>query len=372
MDEKKQRSKIIIRTSIIGIATNFLLVAFKILVGIFSSSISVILDAINNLTDAVSSIVTIIGTSLAGRKPDKKHPLGHGRIEYLTALVVAAIIILAGVNSAIEAVKKIINPTDAEYSIVSLIVIAVAVVVKIVLGTYVKNQGKKTNSGALEASGKDALFDAIISTSVLICAILNFVLGWSLEPYVAIAISLFIIKAGIEMILETLDFILGKRADAEITRQIKEVICRSEQVKGAYDLIITNYGPNKNYASVHIELPDTMTVEEVDVLTREIEKNVYCETGVILTGVGVYAYNTKDNEAAKIRNCVSAIVMENDWALQMHGFFIDTEKKTMRFDVVLSFDIPQQKGLEIINEKLKKEFPEYTFTIVADLDISDV
>ena len=372
MDEIKQRQRIIIRTSIIGIATNFLLVAFKILVGIFSSSISVILDAINNLTDAVSSIVTIIGTTLAGRKPDKKHPLGHGRIEYLTALVVAAIVIVAGVNSAIEAVKKIFNPVDAEYSIVSLVVIAVAVVVKIVLGTYVKNQGKKTNSGALEASGKDALFDAIISTSVLVCAILNFVLGWSLEPYVAIVISLFIIKAGLEMMLETLDYILGVRADAEMTKEIKAVICESEEVRGAYDLMITNYGPNKNYASVHIELPDTMTVEDVDVLTREIEHRVYAKTGVILTGVGVYAYNTKDNEAATIRNRVSALVLENDWALQMHGFFIDLQKKTMRFDVVVSFDIPQQKALDIINEKLKKEFPDYTFTILADLDITDV
>lgn len=371
MNEQKARSKAIIRTSIVGIVTNLFLVAFKALVGVLSSSISVILDAINNLTDAVSSIVTIVGTSLANRKPDKKHPLGHGRIEYLTALVVAAIIIFAGIQSGIQAVKKIFDPGEVEYSIISLVIIAVAVVVKIVLGTYVKNQGKKHNSAALEGSGKDALFDAIISTSVLICAILNFITGIRLEAYVGIIISIFIVKAGIEMMLETLDFILGKRADADLTKQIKEVICRSEQVKGAYDLIITNYGPNKNYASVHIELPDTMTVEEVDVLTREIEKNVYCETGVILTGVGVYAFNTKDNEAAKIRNRVSAIVMENDWALQMHGFFVNTQEKTMRFDVVLSFDIPQQKGLEILHSKLSAEFPEYEFNIVADLDITD-
>ena len=365
------RNKIIIRTSIIGILTNVFLAGFKALVGLLSHSISVTLDAVNNFSDAVSSIVTIIGTKLANRKPDKEHPLGHGRIEYIAAMVVAALVIYAGITAGIESVKKIVNPEKAEYTVVSFVIIGVAVIVKIILGTYVKSQGKKTHSGALEASGKDALFDAILSGSVLVGAIISYFTRFNPEPYLGVVISLFIFKAGLEMMSETLDFILGKRVDSELTTKIKETICSVEGVRGAYDLMVNNYGPDRNYASVHIELPDTMTVEEVDVLTREIEKKVYTETGVIMVGVGVYSYNTKDNEAAEIRNEVSEIILANEWALQMHGFYIDLQKKTMRFDVVLSFDIGQKEGLEILYKELGEKYPDYSITITPDVDITD-
>lgn len=371
VNEMNDRNRVIVRTSIVGIITNVILVIFKLTVGFLSSSISVILDGVNNLTDAVSSIVTIVGTKLANRKPDKKHPLGHGRIEYITAMVVAAIIIYAGITAAKESIENIFNPSDADYSIVSLMVILVAVAVKIILGTFVKKQGIRVKSGALEASGKDALFDAILSGSVLICALITYFTKFRLESYVGLIISGFIVKAGIEMMLETLDHILGKRADPETTKKIKEVICRSEPVRGAYDLFITNYGPERNYASVHIELPDTMSVEEVDILTRQIERNVYLETGVILTGIGVYSYNTKDDEASRIRNHVSEIVLANDWAIQMHGFYVDVKEKFMRFDTVLSFDISQKEGLEILNAAVAKEYPEYCIIITPDVDISD-
>ncbi len=367
----QNRDALIVKTSIIGIVTNIFLVLFKLAIGFVSSSISIILDAVNNLTDVVSSIVTIVGTKLASRKPDKKHPLGHGRLEYIATMVVSAIIIYAGITAGKEAVKKILEPEDANYSIIALVIMAVAVVTKIVLGLFVQKQGKKVNSGALIGSGKDALFDAILSGSVLLCAIITFFSGLALEAYVGVVIAIFIIRAGIEMMVETIDEILGKRADAETTKKIKEVICRSEPVMGAYDLMISNYGPNRNYASVHIELPDTMTVSEVDVLTREIEKNVYAETGIVLTGVGVYSYNTKDDEASRIRNRISEIVMANEWALQMHGFYVDTAQKTMRFDVVLSFDISQKEGIEILQKAVATEFPDYNCLIIPDLDITD-
>ncbi len=371
IQEISDRNHIIVKTSVIGIITNIFLVIFKISIGFVSNSISIILDGINNLTDVISSIVTIVGTKLASKKPDKKHPLGHGRLEYIATMIVSAIIIYAGITAGIEAVKKISNPEEANYSVLALIIMAVAVVTKIVLGLYVRKQGIRTNSGALIGSGKDALFDAILSGSVLICAILTFFTGWNLEAYVGVIIAIFIFRAGVEMILETIDQILGQRADADTTKQIKEAICSFEPVMGAYDLMITNYGPNRNYASVHIELPDTMTVNEVDILTREIEKKVFLETGVILTGVGVYSYNTQDDEAALIRNRVSEIVMANEWALQMHGFYVDTSKKTMRFDVVLSFDITPQECTKILFHDVKNEFPDYEITIIPDLDLTD-
>ena len=364
------REKVIVRTSVIGIVTNLLLAGFKAVVGIISNSIAITLDAVNNTSDALSSVITIVGAKLGGKAPDKKHPLGYGRIEYLSSMTVAAIILYAGITSAVESVKKIIVPETPDYSIVSLLIIAVAVVVKILLGKYFIKKGKEAGSGALEASGADASFDAILSLSVLACAVLFKVAGISLEAFVGVAISIFIIKSGVEMMMETLDDIIGKRADEEMVREIKRLINDEPDVRGAYDLFINNYGPERDYASVHIELPDTMTVEDVDMITRRLQRKIYDGTGVILTGVGVYSYNTKDDEAAKIRNKVMETVMEHDWALQVHAFHADTKKHLMRFDVVFSFDIEPDEGRTIIQKEIKELYPDYTLQITSDVDIS--
>lgn len=366
-----KRDRVIIRTSVIGILTNVLLATFKAVIGVISNSIAVILDAVNNLSDALSSIITIVGTKLAGKAPDKKHPLGYGRIEYLSAMIVSGIVLYAGITSAVESIEKIIYPEKADYSMISLLIIAVAIVVKLVLGRYVKSQGEKVHSGSLIASGSDATFDAVLSGSVLGSAIIFLVSGISLEAYVGAVISVFIIKSGIEMMTETLNEILGKRADSEITSRIKKILNDEPGVRGAFDLIMYNYGPNKNYASVHLELPDTMTVCEFDKLTRRVEANVYKKTGVILTGVGVYAYNTGDTEAARIQNDVREIVMAHDWAVQLHGFYLDIANKDIRFDVVMSFDIDPKEGLRIIYDEMKEAYPDYSCQIIPDVDVSD-
>ena len=363
-----KREKAIVKTSIIGIATNLLLVGFKAFVGLLSNSIAIILDAVNNLSDALSSVVTIIGAKLGAKQPNKKHPLGYGRIEYLSSMIVAAIVLYAGITSAVESVKKIITPEPADYNTVTLIIISVAIVVKLILGQYVKRQGKKHNSGALVASGSDAMFDAVLSASVLASAVVYLIWHISLEAYVGVLISAFIIKAGIEMMIETVNDILGKRGEKEEVDRIKALICEEPEVRGAYDLITFNYGPNKNYASVHLELPDTMTVEEADKLTRRVQSKVYLETGVILTGIGVYSFNTSDDEAAVIRNTVQETVLAHDWSLQLHGFYADTENKTMRFDVVLSFDIERAEAIGILTKEVGALFPDYSLTIIPDID----
>lgn len=365
------REKVIVRTSIIGIIANVLLAAFKAAVGLISNSIAVTLDAVNNLSDALSSVITIIGAKLGAKKPDKKHPLGYGRIEYLSSMIVAAIVLYAGITSIVESVKKIIHPEAADYSMVSLIIIAVAVIVKLALGRYVKKQGEKANSGALVASGKDASFDAILSASVLASAVIFLIWGISLEAYVGVIISVVIIKAGIEMMNETLNDIIGQRSDAEISRQIRQLINEEPEIRGAYDLTLFNYGPDKYYGSVHMELPDTMTIEEADLLTRRVQRKVFRETGVILTGIGVYSYNTTNEEAAEIRNNVQKTVLSHDWALQLHGFYVDTEKKTMHFDVVISFDIDYKEAIGIMVKEVQELYPDYSVQIVPDADIAD-
>ena len=363
-----EREKAIVKTSVVGIVTNVFLAGFKAAIGILSHSVAVTLDAVNNLSDALSSVVTIIGAKLGAKPPDKKHPLGYGRIEYLSSMIVAAIVLYAGITSMVESIKKIIEPEAADYGTVSLIIIAVAIVVKLILGQYVKRQGKKHDSGALVASGSDALFDAILSASVLASAVVYLLWGVSLEAYVGVVIAVFIIRAGIEMMIETVNDILGKRNDREDTEQIKELISAEPEVRGAYDLILFNYGPNRNYGSVHLELPDTMTVDEVDKLTRRVQTKVYQETGVILTGIGVYSQNTADDEAARMRDAVRETVLAHDWALELHGFYADTERKTMRFDVVLSFDVPRAEALGILTQEVQAMYPDYALQIVPDVD----
>ena len=367
----EKRDDVIFRTSVIGIVTNVLLAAFKAAVGFAVNSIAVILDAVNNLSDALSSVITIVGAKLSVKLPDKKHPLGYGRIEYLSAMIVSGIVLYAGITSAVESVKKIIRPEPPEYNMVSLTIIAVAVVVKIILGKYVKAQGRKVNSGSLVASGSDAMFDAVLSFSVLISAIIFLTCKVSLEAYVGAVISIFIIKAGIEMMKETVNEILGRRPDKETTSAVKRIMGEEPSVRGAYDLILYNYGPDRIYASAHLELPDTMTVEEVDRLTRKLERRVYKETGVVLAGIGVYSHNTADTEAAKIRNDVCEKVLAHDWALQVHGFHVDTSTREMRFDVVLSFDIRPKEGVEILHKEIKTAYPQYDLQIVPDVDVSD-
>ena len=370
-DEIQNRGEVIVKTSIVGIVANLFLVTFKAIVGVLSNSIAVILDALNNLSDAVSSIVTIIGSKLSEKKPTKKHPMGYGRIEYMSAMIVSFIVLYAGITAAISSVRNIFEPKEPSYSVISLVIIGVAVLVKVFLGRFVIKRGKNVNSQALVASGYDALFDSILSLSVFLSALIFMIFHISLEAYVGLVISIFIVKAGIEMMLDTINDILGQRADAELTKTIKHLACEVPEVMGAYDLLVTNYGPDKNYASMHVELPDNLTVEQADVITRKVQHDVYTQTGVILTGVGIYSHNTKNDEAAEIRNNVRKIVLDNEWALQMHGFYIDTTERKMRFDVVFSFDIDLQEGQNIVREQILKAYPGYDIIVTADVDISD-
>lgn len=363
------REKVIAKTSVIGIFTNLILVGFKVFVGFISNSIAVILDAVNNLSDALSSFITMIGNFLAGRKPDKKHPLGHGRVEYLTAMIVAALVIYAGITAAVESVKKIITPETPDYSAVSLIIIGVAVVVKIALGLYFRMVGKKVNSAALSASGTDALFDAVISTSVLVSAIVFVASGLSLEAYVGVLISLFIIKAGFSMLKETLDDIVGHRADRELVSAIKKTVCEDPCVHGAYDLIIHSYGPEKHLASIHVEIPDVMTADEIDEMERRIAHNVYLKHNVILVGIGVYALNTKDDDVKNLRSRVIGLITTHDSVLQVHGFNFNKDTKTVSIDIILDFETPDMHAeLSAIQKELETVFPQYAFRLTMDID----
>ena len=365
------REQIIVRTSITGILTNVFLSAFKMTAGLIANSIAVVLDGVNNLSDALSSVITIIGTKLAGKAPDREHPLGHGRIEYLSAMIVSAIILYAGITALVESVRKIISPEEADYSALTLVILVVAIAVKIVLGRYVKKQGERVHSGALIASGSDATFDAILSASVLGSAIIFLLSRVSLEAYVGVVIAAFILKAGVKMMLETLSAILGQRADAETTRKVRDILESEPEIRGAYDLILHNYGPDAYNGSIHIEVPDTLSAGELDVLTREITAEVYRKHKVILTAISVYSVNTKDPGITKMRAEIGKTALDQEYVMQMHGFYVDQEARIIRFDLVISFDAPDRAAVcAAVYEKLKKQYPDYQIQITPDVDFS--
>lgn len=357
----------IVKTSIIGIVVNLILVAFKATIGILVNSIAITLDAVNNLTDALSSIITIIGTKLAGRAPDKDHPYGYGRIEYFSSVIIAAIVLWAGITALMESWPKIFNPDVTSYTTVSLVIIAVAVIVKFALGKYVKKVGEEINSQALVASGSDAFFDAILSLSTLIAAIISIFWHISLEGILGVIISLVIIKASIDMLKETLDSMIGARVDSELSRKIKDSICEVPGVYGAYDLSLHNYGPEQMQGSVHIEIDDTLTAIEIHNLTRQIAFKIYDEFAIALT-VGIYARNDRYME---IRQELERIVSQYEEVIEIHGFIVHEDQNLVTFDIIVDFDADRDRVKDEILSKIKSKYPDFNYLIIDDFDVSD-
>ncbi len=369
---KNKREKVVIKTSIISIISNIILAGFKAFVGLLSNSIAIISDAINNLSDVLSSVITILGTKLAGRAPDKEHPYGHGRIEYMTSMVVSAIVIYAGITAFIESIKKIIKPEAVDYSAITLIILIAGIIVKFILGIYVRKKGEDVNSDSLVASGSDAFNDAILSISVLASAVIYMLFSISLEAYVGVLVSIYIIKAGIELIRESVDNVIGVRVEGDLTRSIKKEILKNENIKGVYDLVLNDYGPDKYLGSVHIEVIDTLTVADIDKISRNITKTIMKKYDVILHTIGVYSINTEDKDVIKARDEITEIVFAHEGILEMHGFYLDEEEKSISFDIIIDFKIKNREEVyKEIYEKVKNKYPDYKFNITLDIDISD-
>ena len=370
------REKTIIKTSVIGIIANILLVGFKATIGFIAGSISIVMDALNNLTDALSSIITIIGTKLSNKKPDRKHPFGHGRVEYITSTIIAALILFAGGLAIYESITSIVtffssgDKTLPEFTIVSLIIIGVAILVKVGVGIFYKIQGKRVQSEALKASGTDALFDAILSTATLVGAIFAYTLGWYVEGYLGIAIGLFIIKSGIDVLRSSFSSIIGERHDSQETKSILADISSVPGVKGAYDLIIHSYGPNKYVGSVHIGVDGGLSAKEIQVIERNIAALMASKYNMFMT-VGIYADNVDGKLSNEIRSKIQEFMKNNANILQMHGFFVDEVQKFCNFDLVFSFNEKEpEKRIDEIRNILEEAYPDMTFYIQLDRDYS--
>ena len=362
------RAKEIVKISFYGILVNLILVIFKAIVGFVANSISIILDAVNNLTDMLSSVVTIIGLKLAVKRPDRKHPFGYGRMEYFSAVVVAMIVLAAGVMALKESIEKIIVPEEADYSIISLVIVAVAVLVKFFFGRFVRKKGKELNSGSLVASGVDAISDAALSLSVLIGAIISFIWHISLEGYIGVLIAVMIIRTAIEILRDAVNDLIGTRVDDEIISKVKKTIDKFDEVQGVYDLTLHSYGPNKIIASAHIQISDELHTREIHRLSRHIEVQVYEKYGIILT-LGVYAAN-ESGKFKMMKRQVEDLVKEYPTIVQMHGFYVDEKEKVISLDLVFGFEEKEAIAkIKEIEKRIKKDFPGYKVFIILDTDV---
>ncbi len=369
---KNNREKEVIKTSIISIISNIVLAGFKAFVGVLANSIAIISDAVNNLSDALSSIITIVGTKLAGKAPDRKHPYGYGRIEYMTSLIVSGIVLYAGITALVESIKKIIHPEAVDYSTITFIILIAGIIVKFILGIYVKNKGKEINSDSLVASGSDAFNDAILSISVLLSAIIYMLFNISIEAYIGVLLSIFIIKAGLELIKESVDNMLGVRVESSLAKSIKKDIAKEKDIQGAYDLFLNDYGPDKYSGSIHIEVADTLTATEIDQLSRKITKMVSEKYGVLLHTIGVYSVNNKDEKVMNAKKEITKIVFAHKGILQLHGFYIDFKEKFISFDIIIDFKINNREEVyREIYDEIKEKYKDYMINITLDVDLSD-
>jgi len=365
------RSREIIRTSWIGIAANVLLAGFKATVGLLASSVAIVMDAVNNLSDALSSVITIVGTKLSQRPADRKHPFGFGRVEYFSAIIIAVIVLSAGITSLIESVKKIFNPTEPTYTTLTLVVIVVAIVVKLVLGQYVKRKGEQLKSDALIASGSDALFDAVITLATLVSAGVMLLWGFSLDGILGALISLVIIKAGIEMLASPVNELLGKSISAELTNQIKREVSEFEGVHGVYDLILHNYGPDIQIGSLHINVYDTMSAHEIHGLTRRITMQMIERHNIVMT-VGVYAIATGENRRAELQTKVMQMLAAHQEIVQVHGFYYSEKDNMLSVDVVPDISVHDDAAfVGQLTAELQPLVPDKQVVIVVDHNYSE-
>ena len=368
MDANERRKKII-GVSIIGIVANLLLGVLKAVLGLLSGSIALISDALNNITDSSSSLITIVGTKLAAKAPDKQHPFGHGRTEYLTSLLIGGILFLTGFQSLISYVKAVFNKEDINTDITTVIIIIATIAAKVLLGTFTENSGKKLNSTALIASGADAKNDAVVSVVTLISSILYMFAKISVDGIAGVIISVFILKTAYEVLSDTIKKLLGERVDGEMVRGIKDIVRNTEGVINCFDLILNDYGPDFYTGSINVEIEDNRSIGEMYPILHEAQTKIYNKYNVFLV-FGFYSVDVDDERYIKIKSLLKNYKENERHIINYHGIVIDEKDKTIYCDITRDFDITSETVIENVNRILKEEFPEYNIHVNIDTEFS--
>lgn len=366
------REKQIVRVGVINTAGNVVLAVLKGIVGLASHSIAITLDAVNSLVDGMSSVIAIVGTKLAGRQADREHPFGYGRLEYLTSIVIAAVIIATGVSSLVESVRAILHPAIPNYSLATLIIVGIAALIKGVLGRYLTVEGKRLESGSLRGAGTDSLMDMCVSLATLVAAILYILFGIDIQSYLAAGIAILICRCGILLLMETVSMLLGKRVDAEIAAKVEREVRAIDEVKLASNLVLQDFGPDRLNGSVYVSVDGSMTIAEYDDVVRKVQQRVYQTCGVSLTGVTPYPDSDDSEKAAEMRSIVGRIVWSNDHVVELRGLYVDVAARTVRFDAIVDYETADWFGLrDTLVKECQAKCPGWSFNARVLPDASD-
>ncbi|MBP5318578.1 MAG: cation transporter [Paludibacteraceae bacterium] len=363
------REEAITRTSVIGIVINVFLVLFKTLVGFLANSLTILVDAVNNLTDVMSAVITIAGIKISKKQADREHPFGHGRFEYFSGILIALLVFGAGVMSMVESVRKIIHPLQTAYTWVTLLVVFAAIGSKIFITVFYRKNGKKYKSDALLASSYDALFDILISVSTLIGAATNMIWNYNIDGYIGVLISVFIIKAGVELIVSPLNEVVGARADYDLCRKISEEVCQIDGVMGAYDLVVHNYGPERIIGSVYIETDADKRADEVQMLCHRIELALRKKYGIDMT-IGIYTLSGPQTEVGRMQREIKQLVLDYPGVVQAHGIVVDTAMRELSLDVLADYRQDTEAIRTRVTEALQQRYPDYRIGLKMDLDFT--
>jgi len=356
---------------IVGILINVLLFIIKLSVGLIVSSIAIMADAFNNLSDAASSLITILGFKLSNKPADKEHPFGHGRIEYLSALIVAFMVMLVGLQFIKSSFERIINPSPVSFELIPFILLFVSIFVKIWLSRFNKFIGETINSAALKASSVDALGDVFTSTCVSISFLAAKFTSFPIDGYIGMIVAVFIVYSGFNLVKDTISPLLGEAPDPELVKSIKEMVLSYENILGTHDLIIHNYGPGKCMASIHAEIPSDISVvvihEIIDKAEREISKTLRIYLVIHIDPICII-----EGEVKEAYDEILSIIKEYDFIQSIHDFRVVGEGnvKNLIFDVVIDppkeFTMLDNELINIISQGIKKDHPNYNCVINVD------
>lgn len=353
-------------TGIVGIVLNIFLFAGKFIAGTISRSIAVTADAFNNLSDAGSSFVTLAGFKLAGAKPDPDHPFGHGRIEYITGLIVSGVILLMAVELIRDSVKKIIHPQAVEFSLLAVGILAASILVKIYMYFYNIMISKKIDSAAMRATAIDSLSDTLATTVVLISVIVAKYTGLQIDGYCGVLVGLFIFYAGYSAAKETLDPLLGQPPAKGFVKEIEQIVLDHEMVQGIHDLIVHDYGPGRVMISLHAEVPaeeDILKIHDlIDLIEKELKAKLDCEAVIHMDPLV-----TGDAETIRLKEAVGEIISQME-GMTMHDFRIvpGSTHTNMIFDVVVPFEyrLSDEAVKEEIQREVRERLGEHYLTII--------
>lgn len=369
MNHQNARTREIVRVGRTAILVSVVLALLEALEGVFSGSVSMILDGLSHITEASNAVITVLGARLAGKPADRRHPFGYGRVEYLSGLLIAGLTAYAGITGILGGIQSVVHPSRPHFTVYSFSIIIVSMIARIIVGRHDIHTGRHTDSRALTQTGKSELKHSLLSIVTIAGMIIYTFFHVSVESWLAIAISIDILIGGILMLRDMLSSMLGERMDEALVREVEQTILEEEQVLGAYDMSLNNYGPGRHTGSVHIAIPDTLSVNELDKITRRITQRVYERHGVFLSGIGIYTQNTTDPKVIRIREDITSLAMRHPYVEQVHGFYLDPDEKKIRFDTVVSFDAPDRVQVrDEIRAEAAARYPDYSVQVSLDTD----